>query len=518
MLRVFDQDDGTELLPEDGVYVMRDQHSYFLESDVPLPESTALKRLPPRDRYVATLAFENFIGLARIGEHRFDVRNSKLSPSEFDRLLSEVTTTFKDLAFGFDSPTMLPFEDADLHASDSVLFHALAYLREVILHAPEGEGLPAEVMAISKHPHRRMETKPEWTQSGSVNSVGPSELVAIVAHPERLASVSPGSTAAKAPLAVALGGRFPIEVRAARTRETLDTHENRLVKHVLGLAAGVIGAFAGRRFTNAHLAAEIEEMQQQIDWMRSLGFLDDVGELTQVPMHSTVLQRKHGYREFLGHFLHLGMGAALTKEKDTWRRILDLKDAALLYELWATLQVERVVRSLLGVPMTSSLVRTSDEARDFRYGGRFVYDGGRVELVYNLPYRRGSGSYSLGLRPDVVLRVKRKHGQFDALVLDAKFKFAGDRIDEETETLDDESSRTMVRDDLNKMHTYRDALREALGAFVVYPGNRPKTFRATATAAEYQGVGCVPLVPGEPPTDLVRLVECFTRVEGTQET
>lgn len=72
---------------------------------------------------------------------------------------------------------------------------------------------------------------------------------------------------------------------------------------------------------------------------------------------------------------------------------------------------------------------------------------------------------------------------------------------------DEESPLKFKREDVAKMHAYRDALPYVRSARVLYPGNVPREFPALDVGAHANDViGAVPLVPGTTPTDLLRVV------------
>jgi hypothetical protein len=54
------------------------------------------------------------------------------------------------------------------------------------------------------------------------------------------------------------------------------------------------------------------------------------------------------------------------------------------------------------------------------------------------------------------------------------------------------------REDLQKMHTYRDAIPSARSVWVLYPGaGASETFYPALAGAIRDGVGAIPLLPGD---------------------
>ena len=96
-------------------------------------------------------------------------------------------------------------------------------------------------------------------------------------------------------------------------------------------------------------------------------------------------------------------------------------------------------------------------------------------------------SYSRPLRPDFSL-----HYQLQILLLDAKYK--GER-----EGFYGETGNGLIEswkeEDIIKMHAYRDAIANVVGAFVLYPGRETVFFRIFNAARCCQGVGAVALQP-----------------------
>ena len=95
------------------------------------------------------------------------------------------------------------------------------------------------------------------------------------------------------------------------------------------------------------------------------------------------------------------------------------------------------------------------------------------------------------------------------LLLDAKLRFEGEKLSVLGEQDSADSERSHVREDLYKMHTYRDAIRDSTGAFILYPGTTYASFPETPDSPEACGVGAIPLVPGGSTDELERLISLF---------
>jgi len=144
-----------------------------------------------------------------------------------------------------------------------------------------------------------------------------------------------------------------------------------------------------------------------------------------------------------------------------------------------------------------------------------------VSVYYNRSFRTGGdgrndGSWSRPMRPDASVLLRPITDRFRVaddrdldiwLHFDAKYRLesakaqferVGDDIQEQTAIGDEAQERLGAsrREDLLKMHAYRDAIRRSAGAYVLFPGtSKPIGF------SEYveliPGLGAFPLRPGD---------------------
>lgn len=538
--KLTDQREGTAIDAVDGVFPVSDLKTYLLDAGkgCTTPEwPPYVEHLKGTDGRFATVCFENYVGQAEVGGLRFDVRGSKLTGEQFERMLQDVVEGSDALAFGFDAPvgrTATP----DAAATDLVPYHALAYLRHVMRRLQGGESLLGQFLELSRNPHRKVRTAPSWIPAGEVGAVSAGALLAVASHPERLERLPQGHVLGGTSLAHRLHERsvrgewlFPSALLDVRRHESFDTHENRLVKAFLSEAADTVASFAGRTLGNPELKADLVQMKGELEHMRSHGFLDEVGSLSVFPASSTTLQRRAGYKEFFGHWLALRTATALHDDA-LWHRLLDLKDCATLYELWCFFQVKAVLDEMLHNGGAVE-IEVADTDANVPWSAHVTYAGGRVVLAYNRTFKgrrevemrpvREDTSYSVELRPDITVHVRRSDTVREALVLDAKFKFDRQKLNKLADAKDgsadepERSVRRAVRADLHKMHAYRDALHVAVGAFVLYPGaahdeegeGKAEVFREKLEGRPFEGVGAVPLTPGRSGTDLQNLVRTF---------
>ena len=188
----------------------------------------------------------------------------------------------------------------------------------------------------------------------------------------------------------------------------------------------------------------------------------------------------------LQHFSRIRLAPMIPLDKEAMRDLLELKNIALLYELWTFFRIVHELALLEGPPVRSGRPTSGPLQTDFAAGGTFEWASG-VRLVYNQHFSRSHArrrhSYSVPLRPDIALLVP--DGPNAGLHLfDAKFRvhglaevgLAGSDKDGDDEKAG-ERAGTFKRGDIYKMHAYRDAIPDARSVWILYPGGEFRFLR-----------------------------------------
>jgi uncharacterized protein len=511
--------DGSPPL-ENGILCLEDQTEYTVELHQGISPSMQTKVSlffkPVSDR-VGILNFQNFVGFATFMGQTIQVRNRKISRTQFDAMLTDISGSVAELPFAYNSPTAGSFERL-AERKKEILYHDFVYLRELILGRRDGENLASLFYLISNNPHRRFEQQFSFQPVERVPSLTPASLMQAVADQRHLAKCPAGSVVRNTALAQRLmqhgtGERFfPSKIYAGRAVSTLDTPENRFVKYFLTGARLIITRFLEELETEGSLLSDEARqtssyMIEQLDSVLIHPLMQSVGDLTCLPLSSSVLNKRAGYRQIYEHFCRLNMAVHFPLGAEDLERIIDLKDVATLYECWTFFQVARCLSKCLGKPSRAAAADFSAKTVNLKYRAFLEWSGDeRIRLFYNKTYsgnRPRSGSYSLPLRPDIALEIGN-----DKHLFDAKFKlhqltdFMSDdpaKLDEEE--AEEQQSATFKKGDLYKMHTYRDAIVGAKSVWILYPGSE-SAFYSTFSGKtdqlmtpDIEGVGAISLVP-----------------------
>ena len=515
---------------DDGSGEVRAESRYLVRLDPGAnPKVLAGSLSVPHGGKEGILRFGNFIGVAELGGRRLKVVSDRLADAAVDQMLDEVARRLASLPFGAMTPTAAPYLRGRELGPDA-LYHAFAFLRDA-MRARGPHDLAGAVRRILARPYESLRADEQrLTPLAYVTSVDAATLAAIQSAPELLAPVTSGSLK-RSPLARSLQGCMPSMVRVVPLAQDNDTVENRFVVAALDAMGDVARRFerlsrASGRAASAVNAREAREMAHQLERWRRHHVLERLQPNRSVPLHSTVLRGRAGYREVLSTYLELLARTRVARPHDL-QRLLELRDAALIYEYWCYFNVVSAVTQVLSLSPTLSRFSVDELGSRVPYGYRAMWDG--VEAVYNATFspdvtgngKRGEDSYSVPLRPDITMRTAGRLHIFDAkLKLDVKAAFKeGDTGGTESEV---EPSDPFKRGDLDKMHTYRDAL-GADSVWILYPGSEvtPQMYEVPWSARKavgFQGVGAVALRPGAP-TDggLSLLLQELLSQEGSDD-
>jgi len=323
----------------------------------------------------------------------------------------------------------------------------------------------------------------------------------------------------------------PENIVVSIRRENIDNAENRFVKHCLVTFVDYltkIESVLSLRMSRTvkRLLTDVSNNREYLNSILSKDFFREVGIIQHLPLNSPVLQRKSGYREVFQAWLKFNLAARLL-----WQGGDDVfgagkKDLPRLYEYWIFFQMLDIMRAKfhLYAPPVSELIHVSDDGISLRLksGKELAIEGsfteGTIQYAVRLSYNKtflsnrskeSEGSWTRQLRPDYTISFwparltaieAESQGNIIHLHFDAKYRVQSlnhifgpeDSELDNDETL--ETSETYKRDDLFKMHAYKDAIRRTQGAYILYPGTENKLWSANNDVLP--SIGAFAIKPG----------------------
>jgi hypothetical protein len=457
-----------------------------------------------------------------LGRATIECIPSKLSyEKQYRWMLRDIADIAAEIIAEKFSPSIQTFAPDDTRDPET-LYQQFAFVHSLLA----GSEFDAAVAEILRSPHRTWVGETEERPIGKGLGNGLEVLRAVTRSGRRLAW--PGST-------VPGLASLPVIISRTTNVEDTDNPENRFIKHVFqtwrDLSSRVEALLNSQKSSPARDRGirESKDVGQKLESLLHEQLFREVGRMEFFPASSQVLFRRPGYREIFHSYLQSETAAQLAWPGGNDVYGAGKKNVATLYELWIFFALAKLVAGLCTVETLNleKLVRVGDSgfSLTIRRGRRLALSGttqrfGRkigLTLFYNKSFSPSlamdTGSWTRTMRPDYSLRV-RAVPTFDDFTdeawihFDAKYRIediadiAGDEelvgSDEQDEDASDAvtdraDESVYVRDDLLKMHAYKDAVRRTIGAYILYPGSQERTFE------EYReilpGLGAFPFSP-----------------------
>jgi predicted component of viral defense system (DUF524 family) len=461
-----------------------------------------------------------------IGTASFEVRSSKLDYlTEFRWMLEDISDWTAEAALEGFAPTTQKF-DATQTGEIQTLYHRFALIAARLNDPAEFD---AALGAITIRPHHLWIGREEERPIGSPFKPTPATVRSLL------------RASARVPWTGGVAGMdsLPRKVHIEQQEPSLDTVPNRFVRFALETWRGWVWdcaqVFVGAEGPTADRARrECSALLDKLDAALAEPIFAEVGRLTTFPAGDQTLEKRDGYRQIFRLFFLTELVSNLSWDGAEDVFAAGSRDVATLYEYWAFLAIaemlervsdcklqKREIFAATDRGMTLSL-RQGKEAHisgDTRYAGRRL----GIALFFNRTFSSfsgagASGSWSRQMRPDVSLLVRpladdepfaplATRDQDAWVHLDAKYRleriieqFGQARPDaSEAEAADiDEREETRGRSrrqDLLKMHAYRDAIRRSAGAYVLYPGDEAHSHSLREYHELLPGLGAFALRP-----------------------
>lgn len=487
---------------------------YYLSGESAILTQSNVKphygRLHP-NIFVGTLQLEIRATLAHNWSSKVEIEVQSIKTGyreDYRLMLNDIAEKCAELIMRHSSPVTQRFE-ADQELDSRTDYQRFAFLKSVL----DSEEFKGAILKIQHSPVTNWKEVEVDKDIRAIRKIGRKEVRQFAAAGNRL------SLPQEHPLRKSCGlDSVPTRLTTGVNSETVDTPENRFVKHVLESFLYLCSHIKLRSKDSPRLSREALLAEQQLEGYLDHSLFRSVGPIQGIPLNSPVLQRREGYREVLKSWLMAELAAKLRWDGGDDVYSGGKRDVAALYEYWLFFKlldlIERVFKVEAG-SIHDLIENTKDRlGLKLKQGNRSkkdpppisgTHDFGTRKLKIQFNYNRTfsgraphdkSGSWTHALRPDYTLSIwpdelelpdaeiqdKVVHVHFDAKYkIEDYLKIFGERNasieydegeeDNLSEIDNEERKGQYKRADLLKMHTYRDAIRRTAGAYILYPGN-----------------------------------------------
>ncbi len=434
--------------------------------------------------------------------------------SEYRKMLEDITEECTDLLMIHSSPVTQRYT-VNYEGKSTTLYQRFAFVKSIV----DSDEFRNAVHRIITMPVTSWTHKTENIDIRRSRHISPSQIRQIASRNDRT------NLPSKHPLRELAGIQSVPSYLTSKTKiDTVDTPENRFVKHVLqefqrfcGLVCRHIESNEAAIEKRPYIYQEALTLEEQFGAYLNHNMFREISRPDSLPLNSPVLQRKEGYREILRVWLMFDLAAKLIWDGfDQDQYQAGKRDVATLYEYWLFFKMLKLVQDTfkLKAKNTKDLIKeTSDglgiqlkAGKHVAVEGDFTYKKRHLKIKFsynrtftNSNYPKG-GSWTKQMRPDYTLSLwpadfSEKKAEEQELIVhihfDAKYKVEGlkylidDTDTDLTKEKNEQKEGTYKRADLLKMHAYKDAIRRTAGAYILYPGTE-----------EYSRKGFHEIIPG----------------------
>jgi predicted component of viral defense system (DUF524 family) len=450
-----------------------------------------------------------------VGTHSLEIENSnEILTIEVRSIKSEYRTDYRymlesitekctDLIMQIDSPISQHFE-TNFETDSRTLYQRFSFVKSII----DSIEFQEAIQKIISNPNTKWEDEWEEKDIRSIRRFNQKNIKQMVTKSNRLELRNNHFLNENYGLK-----SVPNRIISARKTESIDTAENRFIKHTLSEFLFFFENCETKfeKYTTAKVESAIQV--SKISSFLNQSFFKQISRPTSLKLNNPVLQRKSGYREVLNTWLKFDLAAKLIWKGGDNVYEAGKKDIAALYEYWLFFTLLDLLKEVFEIePKSIEELIQYDKGQlslNLKQGTAIAMKGVfksptrnlNIQFSYNRSFGGGktypnSGSYTTTLRPDYTLSIwpeeitNVKDAERTELIthihFDAKYKVKNfyeliskskdEELSEEenNELIKEEAEEvkkgTFKNQDLLKMHAYKDAIRRTGGAYVLYPG------------------------------------------------
>ncbi len=484
--------------------------------------------------FVGTLTLPFFRKEEEIGKVELEVQSVKSGyRDDYRDMLELITEKCTDLLMQANSPVSQHFE-TDYLKDNETRYQKFSFIQSII----STDEFSQSIHRIISSPVTKWEVTDEQKNVRNVRRYKNRNIKELVSGRNRT------NLPEKHYLQVYGLRSLPEKVTTVKKTDTVDTPENRFVKHALEVFLKFCFDINKVSKPGTKLGKESMLLIRELESYLSHSIFKEISRPNTLKINSPVLQRKEGYREVLRVWLMFDLAAKLI-----WKGGDDVysggkKDIAVLYEYWLFFKLLDLFSSIFEIE-TKDIEKLIIETKDglnlqIKQGKhtamKGIFSSGKRNLNVRFNYNRSfggnkkypsSGSWTTTLRPDYTLTfwpvgISEKEAEEQELIVhlhfDAKYKVESmlnnylNKNDEEALNIEKIENRQGIykNADLLKMHAYKDAIRRTGGAYILYPGD--KSLKKKGFHEIIPGLGAFPVRPSKIESGITELKDFIFEV------
>lgn len=403
----------------------------------------------------------NYVGnlnldAVNIIENIIEVESNKINYKEdFSYLLEQISDFFIDLISRSSSFLESRFSKSDIISNDNKNYYStFAFIKNML----RQENIPTWIEYIEKNVHSKLESYKEGEFIWEVDDLDIDDYIDALMDESNNVKYSHPTKG---------NMNIPLKVLSTKYIDSIDTNENQFIKFFLEYIREMILDIQSKiDYKNKKLLREIENSIDIVDDKLRMPFFREISNMNSIPFNSQVLQKKYPYNKLFKSYNDILLAPSLSIDILDEQFCVGQKDVPKLYEYWIFIKIFDRLNSKYNNnfdkcnwikydkgSLNVSLNNTNESCVTY-----FIDDKVELKLYYQKKYSRKKSiyngrAYSHELDPDISLELYRDNTLIGIIHFDAKYKVPKDKC--------------YNTDDIDKMHTYKDAIIGTVGAYVL---------------------------------------------------
>lgn len=471
--------------------------------------------------YVGTLSIPIIEKGIEKGTFKLEVQSVKTSyRKDYRFMLESITKHATDLILQTNSPVNQTLE-VDFDSDSKTLYQQFCFVKSII----DTKDFEVSIHQITSSPVTSWTTKIENKDVRSLKKLNSKDVRNLVNSQNRVKLPSNHQLRNTGIDSIAL--QIPSSIK----EETTDTPENRFIKYVLESFLFFCEEIQLKSKKGSRLNQEAQLVSNKIESFLQHNLFKEVSRPTTIKLNSPVLQKKYGYREVLKTWLMFDLSAKLIWKGGEDVYAAGSKHIAKLYEYWLFFKLLEAVKETFNINSEEykKLINKTDDklGLQLKEGNQIALNGTYLskerELSIQFSYNKTfgiknkndiskEGSWTITLRPDYTLSIWPK--ELEEKEAERKEQIVHIHFDAKYKVKNKEDNSKFKRDDVIKMHAYKDAIRRTGGAYILYPGNddKPTTFKGFHEILP--GLGAFAIRPSEENSGIHHLINFITEIKN----
>lgn len=462
------------------------------------------------DNRFGEILFRDVAGFVNLFGCLFEVRSNKFlrdssGQSQIDQLLKDISEYSSTLVFSPVAPTGFGYH-IDRRKQTNNIYYIYKYLSNHLFGAGH-HSLENLLNVILRNPQFNQSTKNAYIPTFSVKKFNHGTFQRVSRSIKDCELIPLGndltnnSFIKNMPKTVTGETMFPKKLYSTTNIISYDTPENRFLKYFLKWCQEIFMNVLNI-YPQYHVKDDCLKALTIIRKYLFHPFFQQVGKFTYLPISSSVLTNRVGYKELFMHYLQCrNMPKVFSDYLNDMLELMEIKNLSLLYEYWIFFKIAEELFGNKAILQITGIVREGD---NIKYGLSISNDS--LNLNYNKTYTHSpGGSYSFNLRPDISLEIQID-GSIRRFFFDAKYSNSF------IPSAKDDSDVVYKNANVVKMLSYLESIKNSELAVIIYPGKKFSFYRKSFKngdnyisspdmMTDFEGVGAIPLSPGHTETN-----------------